>query len=86
MSDTDIVCSVDAGLPNITGTLGSMTGRMASMSGAFEAGGNFTLQKNGSTNGSQNCASLNASKSSAIYGKSSTVTPLSMSTFYFIKF
>ena len=86
-----------AGLPNITGTLGD-TGttnwvkgfaNSKVASGAFEAG--IVQNKKEFTTFSDttdNCSgfSFNASRSSSIYGSSSTVTPLSESTLLCIRY
>ena len=64
---------VEAGLPNITGRVG--TGETYQCEGAFYNGGPMTgdTATGGQTDGT---ALFDASRSSAIYGKSATVTPL----------
>ena len=69
--------TAEAGLPNITGTLSNVMGYNTyaqSGSGALSSvKGNRALQE-GSSERSYNI-SFNASKSNAIYGRSSTVQP-----------
>lgn len=70
--------TIDAGLPNITGSFyGDMVSRDTSVTGtgAFRFGGgkgNFTI---GSTYNLNTGFTFDASRSSAIYGKSTTVQP-----------
>lgn len=70
--------TIDAGLPNITGSFyGDMVSRDMSVTatGAFRFGGgkgNFNL---GTTYNLNNGFTFDASRSSAIYGKSTTVQP-----------
>jgi hypothetical protein len=68
---------VEAGLPNITGTLSSVMGSFyayPSGSGAFSVKGIGRSLENGSS-GNYGNISFDASKSNAIYGRSSTVQP-----------
>lgn len=69
--------TVKAGLPNITGTLSDVMGSFyayPSGSGAFSAKGIGVSLENGSS-GNYGNISFDASKSNAIYGRSSTVQP-----------
>jgi hypothetical protein len=69
--------TVKAGLPNITGTLSDIMGRFytyPSGSGAFSVKGIGKSLENGSS-GNYGNISFDASKSNAIYGRSSTVQP-----------
>ena len=69
--------TVKAGLPNITGTLSDVMGSFyayPSGSGAFSAKGIGRSLENGSS-GNYGNISFDASKSNAIYGRSSTVQP-----------
>ena len=59
---------------------------MKAFSGEFYEGEEFKLQKNGSINGSQQGAAMDASRCSTIYGNSSTVTPLSESCRFYIRY
>lgn len=82
MSDMDIGCSVDAGLPNITGYVGT---HAEQSSGVFYSvnPGHSTLH-----NIYTNPWGLyfDASRCSAIYGNSESVNPTSLTTGWFIKF
>ena len=78
-----------AGLPNITGTLGYTRGdadRTYTSSGAFTN----SSQANGGTTGSAATTgrkfTLDASRSSAIYGNSKTVQPNSLTCSFYIKY
>ena len=64
--------SVEAGLPNITGTFGANT--FATTSGAFTYS-NDVRGNSGGNNNEQGTATFDASRSSAVYGKSNTVQP-----------
>jgi len=82
---------LNAGLPNITGEFGRLTGYNGSdpgtFTGAFKTKGNLNLSNGGtasSTNARQ--ADFDASRSSSIYGKSSTVQPPALTTRYYIKY
>lgn len=69
--------TVKAGLPNITGTLSDVMGSVyayPSGSGAFSVKGIGRSLENGSS-GNYGNISFDASKSNAIYGRSSTVQP-----------
>lgn len=69
--------TVKAGLPNITGTLSDVMGSFyayPSGSGAFSVKGIGSSLENGSS-GNYGNISFDASKSNAIYGRSSTVQP-----------
>ena len=69
--------TVKAGLPNITGTLSDVMGSFyayPSGSGAFSVKGTGRSLENGSS-GNYGNISFDASKSNAIYGRSSTVQP-----------
>lgn len=69
--------TVEAGLPNITGTLSEVMGNFyayPSGSGAFSVKGIGRSLENGSS-GNYGNISFDASKSNAIYGRSSTVQP-----------
>ena len=69
--------TVKAGLPNITGTLSDVMGNFyayPSGSGAFSVKGIGSSLENGSS-GNYGNISFDASKSNAIYGRSSTVQP-----------
>lgn len=79
-ADTTPGQMVEAGLPNITGTFQKIYtyANQASATGAFSLESYATKNgpyENGNTNNGLTI-SLNASRSSAIYGKSTTVTPL----------
>ena len=68
---------VEAGLPNITGTLSSVMGSFyayPSGNGAFSVEGIGRSLENGSS-GNYGDISFDASKSNAIYGRSTTVQP-----------
>ena len=68
--------TVKAGLPNITGSfVANVHYRSNEVSGAFTTGDRIT--STGANNGDANVYkfSLDASKSNAIYGRSSTVQP-----------
>ena len=77
---------MSAGLPNITGHFASATGKIYSTDGAFTTDDTVKGQKSGSNNGSLDRGYLDASRSSSIYGSSSTVTPLSLSATFVIKY
>lgn len=82
-----------AGLPNITGNIGRDS--TISMYATSATNGAFKVKDAGSykgINGSTNLsnfgvnASFDASRSNPIYGSSVTVTPLSKSTLYILKY
>ena len=81
---------VEAGLPNITGNFGVMIPNyhFEKCSGVFQG---VTIDNNstfswtgGNTTGTCYGYSINASRSSSIYGNSSTVQPQSIKVFYYI--
>lgn len=74
-----------AGLPNIQGYCGIPSS--VSAIGAFAISNNTAVQEDIRTGGNttHNCLVLNASKSSAIYGNSSTVQPPALTMRYIIK-
>lgn len=80
---------VEAGLPNITGSLvNSGADDNGPLSGGTNANGAFTVTKvgngaDGSTTGGYNVY-FDASRSSSIYGKSSTVQPQTIKGYYYI--
>ena len=75
----------EAGLPNITGRAGTIFQSFDSITqGAFTIGTNGWDNK-GSTGNSGYCFNFNASRSSAVYGKSSTVQPPSSNKFIYYK-
>ena len=90
MSDMDTGCSVDAGLPNITGFLDNslhQSGTKAtSFTGAYTASLNSSKMYGDSGYGTAFDVTFNASNSNGTYGSSDTVTPKSVSTQWFIKF
>lgn len=67
--------TIAAGLPNITGSIASSTGQMYSATGAFNISGTVYGQLHGGFNGNLDKAYFDASRSSSIYGKSTTVQP-----------
>lgn len=67
--------TVEAGLPNITGNTGYGGHEVGTMSGAFYSGGGSTVWGPNSYGHESHTAYFNASRSSSIYGKSSTVQP-----------
>lgn len=75
---------VEAGLPNITGGVGAWA-NTGILSGAFEAG---TISNNAPNSGSASAwtwnPSFDASRSSSIYGNSSTVQPQTIKVLYYI--
>lgn len=75
----------DAGLPNIKGYCGIPAS--VSAIGAFAISNNTAVKEDIRTSGTttHNCLVLNASKSSAIYGSSSTVQPPALTMRYIIK-
>ena len=75
----------EAGLPNITGRAGTIFQSSDSITqGAFTIGTSGWDNK-GSTGNSGYCFNFNASRSSAVYGKSSTVQPPSSNKFIYYK-
>ena len=64
---------VEAGLPNITGTFGG--NRYYNASGAFAYTGSTHVRGSSRSGGAMEGVNFNASRSSSVYGKSTTVTP-----------
>ena len=78
-----------AGLPNITGEIVNSAGYSGLQAyGLIIMVANSFIQNivNGGTNFGGVNLNIDASRNSAIYGASSTVTPLSLSTKFFIKY
>lgn len=77
-----------AGLPNITGTLSKFRGGTDTKTGAFSVSTTVAdaYTGGGQWNGYMVSPSFNASKSNAIYGKSTTVRPPSLQTLIIIKY
>ena len=73
---SDIGGMVEAGLPNITGTFGG--NRYYSASGAFVYTGSTHVRGSSRSGGAMEGVKFNASSSSSVYGKSTTVTPPSV--------
>ncbi len=73
---------VQAGLPNITGVIDYP--RAGTPSGAFAYSGQRDYQVSGGTGGRFDYANFNASRSSSIYGNSSTVQPQTIKVLYYI--
>ena len=73
---------VEAGLPNITGTFGANV--FATTSGAFTYN-NHSKGNSGGNNNEQGTATFDASRSSAVYGKSNTVQQEQIQYPYFIQ-
>nr|DAG30209.1 MAG TPA: baseplate protein [Caudoviricetes sp.] len=68
--------TVEAGLPNITGSfVANVRINRHAVSGAFTAGNNLTMTGADNSDANVYKFSLDASKSNAIYGRSSTVQP-----------
>ena len=65
--------TVEAGLPNITGTVGGVVTDSITISGAFKSTNSTTYFAGGG--GSRATSVLDASRSSSIYGNSTTVQP-----------
>ena len=81
--------SVEAGLPNITGKIENIAGYSGLRAyGLIIMDANSFIQNivNGGTNFGGINLNIDASRNSAIYGASSTVTPLSQSTLMLIKY
>ena len=78
---------MDAGLPNITG-ISCVYIRYNSASGAMQLSPPITDLVNaaGVTYTAPNELTFNASRSSSVYGSSTTVTPLSLSTIPIIRY
>lgn len=78
----------DAGLPNITGAFNAnqLYDGAAYGNGAFQAGGaNRSGTPDSGSDDSQSGFNFNASRSSSVYGKSTTVQPKSITKFFIIK-
>ena len=76
---------LEAGLPNITGSMNSSVGYQTTWSGAFS--GSHGQAKQTTSNGSPweyDSITFNASRCSSVYGKSNTVQPQSIKVFYYI--
>ena len=77
---------VEAGLPNITGNISWVTGvEGLAVSGVFS--GNLHSYKTGHSSGNSTAGgtiTFNASRSSSIYGNSSTVQPQTIKCYYYI--
>ena len=67
--------SIVAGLPNITGYISGDDYKMAQIGGAFYFSGTASGTHQETVSGSFNVVHFNASRCSAIYGKSATVQP-----------
>ena len=80
--------SIAAGLPNITGNAdsGATKAEYNVFSGAFKASGNAKPNISGNSPWQYYGLGLDASLLNSVYGKSTTVTPLSTSTLYVIKY
>lgn len=73
----------EAGLPNITGNTGAQI--EGSVSGAFKSYGS-SMRREPWEGAGIAMAAIDASRSSAVYGKSSTVQPASVTMRYYIKY
>lgn len=79
--------SVVAGAPNITFSGGFSGARLANCSGAlYETGTNTAPAGNHTQDYKGHTFVFDASRSSSIYGSSTTITPESLSTQFFIKY
>lgn len=77
----------NAGLPNITGSFSLTAGASISeRTGAFYAGNSIVADQMGGAGISTNVTQFSAQRSSAIYGASSTVMPLSANVLFYIKY
>jgi hypothetical protein len=80
----DVGTEKEAGVPNITGSVNFHMNAMSIVTGAFYAGDSYTFEftpKSG-TNYNKYCKFyFDASRSSAVYGKSDTVQPHSVKAF-----
>lgn len=74
----------EAGLPNITGEIGVDDGTVNKLVGAFYRKGDYDYDAL-SNSGGGIIAGFDASRSSAVYGKSDTVQPASIIMMYIIK-
>ena len=77
---------IEAGLPNITGSISAHWNIFAAKQGVFDLYGQDTYTIGGGTTAvtSWNTATFNASRSSSIYGNSSTVQPQAIKVLYYI--
>ena len=78
-----------AGLPNITGSAESEVNFIRNGQGAFSQSNQYAYTIGaikGAAYGLVKSFNFDASRSSSIYGNSDTVTPLSQSTLYVIKY
>lgn len=86
---TQVGAEKEAGLPNITGGYFAAASAfsISNSYGALTAAAQGSTKPNNSLSGTGDVnVVLNASKSSAIYGNSTTVTPPSLPMFYIIKY
>jgi len=72
---TNGITQSGAGLPNITGTLGDIETGTGTYTGAFAASAQVAQNKYSTTSQSIDGIDFDASRSSSVYGASSTVTP-----------
>ena len=79
---------IEAGLPNITGSVGYTVGNNSNASGCFTKDGNSnSAWWQGATNVARaSIFHLDASRSNSIYGNSTTVQPPAFTVNYFIKY
>ena len=75
---------VAAGLPNITGTVHWAHAFISSATGVYQAGANTTEYFGSTAETHPNNLSFDASRSSSIYGNSSTVQPQTIKVLYYI--
>ena len=76
--------SIKAGLPNITGSTGDTVGDHGGQFGVFTKSRGTQGFNGGRV--SWYTLNFNASRSSSIYGSSTTVTPLSITTSFLMKY
>lgn len=76
---------INAGLPNITGNIDIATS-IGRPSGALNFTGSDWANPNTWVPGGNNFLNLDASRSSSIYGSSSTVTPNSLKVGFYISY
>lgn len=74
-----------AGLPNITGTLATLYLAKSTYTGAFSSDGSAINSEKGGSYGHK-VVSFDASRSSSIYGNSTTVQPPALTMRYYIKY
>lgn len=72
---------VQAGLPNITGQVGTSDNATTPQTGAFYSSGAIG---HGNGNGGARVVQMDASRSNPIYGRSSTVQPKAVMVFYYV--